>query len=89
MRLSTLTLLLPLSAHAADWHESPYDDIAHVAGGLVVGCAVSRASGEPLYGVLAALAVGTIKEATDKNFDGKDLAGWGVGGVVGVVCLQF
>jgi len=84
-----LALLLPLSAHATDWKESPHDDFAHIAGGLVISCVVSRATENPVYGVLAALAVGTIKEATDKNFDGKDAAGWGVGGTVGILCLKF
>ena len=89
MKPIVLALLLPLSAHATDWSESPYDDVAHVAGGLVISCAVSRATENRIYGVLAALAVGTIKETTDKNFDGRDLAGWGVGGVVGLLCLEF
>ncbi len=82
-------LLLALPAQAVDWKESPYDDISHVAGGLVISCAVGKATRNPVYGVLAALAVGAVKEATDQNFDGKDLAGWGVGGAVGVLCLRF
>lgn len=40
-------------------------------------------------GLLSGLVVGTIKEATDKNFDNADLASWGVGGAIGMICIKF
>lgn len=87
-----LAALLAVSmnhARAVEWTSHPYDKMAHATLGSMLSCAVTHSTKNPYYGILSALAVGTIKEISDKNFDNADLASWGLGGVIGVVCIKF
>ena len=84
-----IALLAPFSAAAVDWEEHPYDKISHVAIGGALSCAVSAHTDKPWLGFLAAVVVGTVKEATDQNFDGGDLASWGAGGAIGSLCWKW
>ena len=87
--LIATALLAPFSASAVDWEEHPYDKVSHIAIGGAISCAVTAKTDNKLYGFLAALGVGAIKEATDKNWDHGDFASWGVGGAVGTLCIRF
>lgn len=89
MKIAYLLAVLPCLSHAVDWKEHPYDKISHVAIGGVISCALTAKTDNKLYGFLAALGVGAIKEATDKNWDTGDFASWGVGGAVGTLCIRF
>jgi hypothetical protein len=84
-----LLLLMVSPAYGVDWAEHPYDKLSHVAIGGAISCAVTAKTDNKLYGFLAALGVGAIKEATDKNWDNGDFASWGVGGAVGTLCIRF
>jgi hypothetical protein len=82
-------LMYSAPSAAVDWKQHPYDKISHIAIGGALSCGVTAYTKKPLYGVLAAVLVGTVKEITDKNFDKADLASWGVGGAVGALCFKF
>jgi len=83
-------LLVPLAALAVDWKEHPYDKLTHIAIGGALSCAVSAKTYKPWLGVLAAVIVGTVKEAViDDNFDKADLASWGAGGALGALCWRW
>ena len=87
--LIAIAMLLPLVALAVDWKEHPYDKLTHIAIGGALSCAVSAHTDKPWLGVLAAVIVGTVKEATDDKFDGGDLASWGAGGAIGALCWKW
>ncbi len=92
MKTLLAALILSLSSPSnagVDWTEHPYDKAAHITLGTALSCAVTTYTDNPWYGFLAAFAAGTIKEATDKNFDMGDLASWGVGGAIGSICIKF
>ena len=92
MKLTLLISILLASSLAnadIDWKENPYDKISHIAIGGAISCAVTATTDNKWYGFLAALGVGAIKEATDKNWDNADFASWGVGGAIGTVCIKF
>lgn len=84
-----ILLLLSFPVYAVDWAEHPYDKISHIAIGGAISCAVTAKTDNKLYGVLSALVVGAVKEATDKNWDNADFASWGVGGAIGTLCIKF
>ena len=87
--LAILLLSISLNAQAVDWSQNPYDKATHIAIGSALSCAVTKATDNMWLGLLSGLVVGTIKEATDKNFDNADLASWAVGGGIGMVCINF
>jgi hypothetical protein len=87
--LLALALLATPTQAGVDWKEHPYDKATHIAIGGALSCAISAKTDKPWLGVLAALLVGTAKEATDTNFDKADLASWGAGGALGALCVRF
>jgi len=88
-KVAIFLLLASFNAHAVDWDEHPYDKYSHIAIGGAISCAVTAKTDNKWYGFLSALVVGALKEASDKNFDKADFASWGVGGAVGMVCINF
>lgn len=101
--LSTAALILLFSSqlHAASHLKALKDDTPgkdatnHImAGGIVSGLTAHYLPEHwsPLakggLGLLASVLVGAGSEALDKNFDGKDLAQWGIGGVSGVLVVN-
>jgi hypothetical protein len=89
MKLLPLLLLISLPAYAVDWEQHPYDKVSHVVGGAAISCGVTWATKKPLLGAFAGLLAGAIKEKHDDRFDRADLASWGVGGLVGTLCIKF
>jgi hypothetical protein len=94
-----LLLLLPIPAHANDWRNlnalaerSGFDDTIHFAVGAGVSYLVKKHLGlkgwqANVAAIAIPLAIGLIKEATDKNFNLFDVAGYGAG--AGIVVLTF
>jgi hypothetical protein len=94
-----LVLLLPCQAMANEWRNmntfvehSGFDDTIHVAVGAGIAYLIKEHSG--LTGwklrvtmIAVPLALGLIKESTDKNFDSGDVLGYGAG--AGIIVLTF
>lgn len=72
---------LALTKSSDACRQDPCNALSHMALGGAISWAVSREYG-PAYGVLAALAVGVLKEAGDKHFDVKDAAATAAGGMI-------
>lgn len=94
-----LVLLLPCQVMANEWRNmntfvehSGFDDTIHVAVGAGIAYLIKEHSGLTGWKLRATmiavpLALGLIKEATDKNFNPFDVAGYGAG--AGLVILTF
>jgi hypothetical protein len=72
---------------------SGFDDIIHAGVGAAAAYLIKEHSGLTGWKLRAAmiavpLALGLIKETTDKNFDSGDILGYGVG-ATGVVLFTF
>lgn len=87
-------------AFASEWRNmnsfvehSGFDDIIHVGVGATVAYLIKEHSdltGWKLRATMIAvpLAIGLLKESTDKHFDSGDIAGYGAG-AAGVVIFTF
>ena len=94
-----LLLLLPIQAQANDWRNlntmaeiSGFDDTLHFAVGAGVAYLVKKHCGldgwqANAVAIAVPLLLGLAKEATDKNFNPFDVAGYGAG--AGLVILTF
>jgi hypothetical protein len=94
-----LVLLLPCQAIANEWRNlnalaerSGFDDTIHFAVGAGVAYLVKKHLGlkgwqANVAAIAIPLAIGIIKEATDRNFNPFDVAGYGAG--AGLVILTF
>jgi len=87
--IAVFFFLISLPAKATDWDQHPYDKYTHIAIGGAISCAVTAKTDNRFYGFISALTVGILKEVSDKNFNNKDAASWGVGGVIGTFCYGF
>lgn len=82
--------------YANDWRDintkveqSGCDDAIHVGVGIATSAIVYKLTDSKALAFITPILIGTIKELTDKNFDAKDIAGYGVGSVVTQIVIRF
>lgn len=98
--LAILLLVLPSVTMANEWRNmntfvelSGFDTIVHAGVGAGIAYLIKEHSGLTGWKLRATmiavpLAIGLIKESTDKHFDSGDIAGYGAG-ASGVVLFTF
>ncbi|NTU49789.1 MAG: hypothetical protein HGA87_02660 [Desulfobulbaceae bacterium] len=99
--MKKLTLLAALALHlttaspaSAGWYRdanswvqerTPLDHALHFGVGTGISYGLAKSGASPLVSVAVPVAIGLVKESTDKNFSTADLLSWAVGGVVGAL----